>query len=224
MNVADLVEKRRAQWSELEFLCNQMEVRGRTRSGMSADLTRFSSLYRAACADLALADAYQLPPATVNYLHNLVARAHNRLYRSSSVTFKDLWDTVFLIAPQQIFADPCVRIAAVIFFGLFSLSAIIGTREEEYPEFVNQMVGSQQVDMMEEMHENPPWNNPGMGGSFSGAGQYISHNTGIGITCFSYGILLIPCIATLGYNAVTLGTVFGYMARESVPAGDNFLH
>ncbi len=45
---------------------------------------RFSALYRAACADLALADAYQLPAETVRYLHQLVGRAHKQLYRSRS--------------------------------------------------------------------------------------------------------------------------------------------
>ena len=37
--------------------------------------------------DLALADAYQLPPTTVEYLHQLVGRAHNQMYRGRGFNF-----------------------------------------------------------------------------------------------------------------------------------------
>jgi len=86
VKVADLLESRRAQWRELEELCSRLGGL-RSRNTPPELLTRFSTLYRAACADLALADAYQLPPATVGYLHQLVGRAHNQLYRSQALNF-----------------------------------------------------------------------------------------------------------------------------------------
>ena len=103
---------------------------------------RFSTLYRAACADLALADAYQLPPGTVTYLHRLVARAHNQLYRANKFEPSRWTDVVFREAPQQIFADPCVRVSALIFFGLFALSMYLGRNEDLFPGFAEAMVGS----------------------------------------------------------------------------------
>ena len=69
MKVAALLELRQQNWLELDRLCNQ------SRGQMDATaVARFAALYRAACADLALADAYQLPPNTVQYLHQLVGR------------------------------------------------------------------------------------------------------------------------------------------------------
>ena len=66
MKVVDLLESRRTEWRELEQLCARME--GRWRRKVSAETAlRFSALYRAACADLALADAYQFPPAAIDY-------------------------------------------------------------------------------------------------------------------------------------------------------------
>ncbi len=56
------------------------------------------------------------------------------------------------------------------------------------------------------------------------AAFYIRHNAGIGLQCFGFGPLIIPSLFTLGYNAVQLGAVFGYMARPDVDAGDNFFH
>jgi uncharacterized membrane protein SpoIIM required for sporulation len=228
MNVAKLLDKRRVQWSELENLCDAMEKSGRTDKAGGVHhrgaegVTRFSSLYRAACADLALADAYHLPPGTVTYLHRLVARAHNQLYRANKFEPSRLTEVLFHEAPQQIFADPCVRIATIVFFGLFALSMFMAWNEDLFPKFADSMVGTEQLEQMEEMYEKP------LVGSLdhyvSMSGFYIMHNTGIGLQCFAYGILIIPCLYNLAYNALTLGTVFGYMARPDAVGGDNFYH
>ncbi|TWT84522.1 hypothetical protein CA13_60010 [Planctomycetes bacterium CA13] len=228
MNVASILEKRRVQWNELERLCDAMENRGRTDNVSGGEhrgaqgVARFSTLYRAACADLALADAYQLPPNTVTYLHQLVARAHNQLYRATKFQPSSWIDVIFHDAPQQIFADPCVRVATLIFFGLFALSMYLGYNEALFPEFANAMVGASQLEQVEDMYEKP------LSGSLDHyvtmAGFYINHNTGIGLQCFAFGILIIPCVFILSYNAISLGTIFGYMARPDVTGGDHFFH
>lgn len=222
MNVAKVLEKRQQQWAELEKLCDMLEVRGKDRKHGAAGISRFATLYRAACADLALSDSYQLPPATVTYLHRLVARAHNRLYRASRIDPTTWADTVLRIAPQQIFMDPCVRVATFLFFGLFTLAALLGVNEQWFPDFVPQLVGQEQITQLETMYEKP------VSGSLDHyiamAGFYIMHNTGIGLQCFAFGILIIPCLFKLAFNAVTLGAMFGYMAREDSSGGDNFMH
>tara|TARA_R110002049_G_scaffold47902_1_gene138429 strand:- start:143436 stop:144536 length:1101 start_codon:yes stop_codon:yes gene_type:complete len=226
MNVAKLLEKRRGQWAELEKLCGAMETSGRTdRSGDAhhkgaAGISRFATLYRAACADLALADAYQLPPGTVSYLHRLVARAHNQLYRANRLDPSTWGDILFRDAPRQIFADPCVRIATIVFFGLFALSMFVAANEDMFPGFAERMVGEAALEQMEEMYDQP------LQGSLDHyvtmAGFYIQHNTGIGLKCFAYGIFIVPCLYTLAFNAISLGTVFGYMSRDGVEGSDNF--
>ncbi|MEM9827384.1 MAG: stage II sporulation protein M [Planctomycetota bacterium] len=228
MNIAKLLEKRRVQWDELEALCGVMELRGRTKSSVrgehrgAAGVTRFATLYRSACADLALADAYQLPPATVQYLHRLVARAHNQLYRSRRFQYERLAHTLFTAAPRQIFNDGCVRIAAIIFFGLFALSMVVARNEAMYPGFAESVAGTETLEQMEDMYEKP------VHGSLDHyvvmAAFYINHNTGIGLVCFGLGILIIPTLFKLAFNAVFLGTIFGYMGRDDVASGDNFLH
>ena len=226
MNVAKLLEKRHVQWSELERLCDAMEVRGRTeKTGFkhhqgAEGIARFSTLYRAACADLALADAYQLPPGTVTYLHRLVARSHNQLYRADKFEPQRWCTVLFETAPQQIFSDPCVRVATIVFFGLFALSMFLGLNDNVFPGFADRMVGAEALSQLEESFSLP------LEGSLdhyvSMSGFYIWHNTGIGLRCFAYGILLIPCLVTLAFNAIALGTMFGYMARPDTVGGDNF--
>ena len=228
MNVAALLEKRRPQWSELETLCDALETRGKVGSSAlprhrgSQGIARFSSLYRSACADLALADAYQLPPATVTYLHRLIARAHNQLYRANRFEPARWVDMMFHDAPQQIFADPCVKIATVVFFGLFALSMYLGFNEEKFPNFVESIVGIATIEQMEEMYEKPVQGS--MEHYVPMAGFYIMHNTGIGLRCFVFGLLVLPCLYVLSFNAISLGTIFGYMARPDAAGGDNFYH
>ena len=94
MKVSELLERRRQQWRNLEVLCHHLEHR-RLRALGGEGVLRFASLYRAACADLALADAYQLPPDTVQYLHQLVGRAHNQLYRSQTFRWREWGDEMF---------------------------------------------------------------------------------------------------------------------------------
>ena len=89
MKVAEIIEKRQPLWKELE----QLNARTGEKPGPET-AARFSSLYRAACADLALAEAYQLPPNTVDYLHRLVAKSHNQLYRGQKFRWRDWYDKI----------------------------------------------------------------------------------------------------------------------------------
>ena len=221
MNIVTLLDQRRRGWEELEQLCHDLEGRGRA-SGGAQRVARFATLYRSACADLALAEAYQLPPGTVEYLHRLVARAHNQMYRSQSFSLDLAAHILIHQAPKQIFADPCVRVCAILFFGLFWLAMILGMSEDRLPDFPERVVGHAALEQAEQSFSQP------IDGGFehyvTAASFYIRHNTGIGLKCFAYGILIIPCIFTLAYNAVALGTIFGYMARDSTSGGDNFFH
>src|SRR3954464_14564852 len=99
MKVAKLLDERRQNWRELELLCSQLEGNRMRKLGAPV-VSRFASLYRAACADLALADAYQLPPNTVQYLHQLVGRAHNQLYRSQSFQTSGWSQELFVDLPR----------------------------------------------------------------------------------------------------------------------------
>ncbi|OYP31719.1 stage II sporulation protein M [Rhodopirellula sp. MGV] len=225
MNVAKLLEKRRTDWSELEQLCEAMELRGRTDSlgakhRGARGITRFASLYRAACADLALADAYQLPPNTVTYLHRLVARAHNQLYRTQSASPVGWFRILFEEAPQRIFNDGCVRVATIVFFGLFAMAMIMGAAEDQFPLFAENVCGSEMLKKTEASFLEPL--NVAPQEYSARAAFYISHNTGIGLQCFAWGILLVPCLYTLAYNAVVLGATFGYMSRDGIDGADHF--
>ena len=154
MKIAEVLERRREGWAELEAMCNEMKLGKFSYKANGAKLVRFSSLYRAACTDLAMSDQYQLPPSTIEYLHRLVGRAHSQLYRSTAPRLDRILQYMFLIVPHAVFLDPCVILAALLFFGSFGLSAYIAYSTPEAREHANRVLGEEQIEMMEEMHSS----------------------------------------------------------------------
>lgn len=221
MKVAELLERRRQNWMELEKLCDRMAKRDVTPVD-AATTARFAAVYRAVCADLALADSYQLPQNTVQYLHRLVGRAHNQLYRSGRFDYERWLHVLFFEVPQTIFQDRCVQVAFLLFWGTFILSAWLAYSKDAWPEYAEQLLGSQ-IEDLEEMYKNPITGREG-DINFRMAATYIQRNTGIGLQCFSWGVLLIPGLLVTLFNAAFLGAAFGYMARPEVPGRENFFH
>jgi uncharacterized membrane protein SpoIIM required for sporulation len=217
MKVADLLESRRENWRRLERLC--LEIENRRGRLDSAALVRFGSLYRAACADLALADAYQLPPNTVQFLHQLVGRAHNQLYRSRAFNFAAWGREMLYGVPRRLFHDNCLRLAFAIFWGVFLLAMFLAYVSTDFAE---QVIGEESISMLEESFSDPiQGRDPNASGAM--AGFYIFNNAGIGLRCFAFGLLFgVGGMFVTVFNAAFLGAVFGYMARA--PQKDNFFH
>ncbi len=218
MNIGEFLDQRRENWQELERMCNQFRKLRATRD--ASVMIRFSELYRAACNDLAMADSYRLSPTTTAYLHQLVGRAHNQLYRAQRFQFQEWWRTIFYSAPKQIFADGCVHTCSMLFFGTFLLTAICAWSQNRFPNFAEFVLGQEAVDELEKMYDEP------LDANFEHyilmSSFYIRNNTGIGLQCFATGPLIVPTLFTLVYNAAHIGTAFGYMARSDVPQGENF--
>ena len=216
MKVAVLLEQRRQNWLELDRLCGER----RPKTMDAATVTRFAALYRAACADLALADAYQLPPNTVQYLHQLVGRAHNQLYRSRHFDLAAWGRTLLVDVPQHLFNDRCVQLAFALFWATFITSAAMAYYRADW---ASQVMPAGMMEMLEENFKDPIGNR-GASTNYTMAAFYIQHNTSIGLRCFAWGILVIPGLHETLTNALVLGASFGYMGRPDVPEGANFFN
>ncbi|MHC4402835.1 MAG: stage II sporulation protein M [Planctomycetota bacterium] len=218
MKLSELLKARLAHWQELETLCSQMEGRSRRRQN-AATVVRLSTLYRSACADLALADAYQLPPDAIHYLHGLVGRAHNQLYRSRTFNFST-WSRQLLVeVPRRLFSDNCLRLAFCIFWGVFLLSTMMAYSAPDYAERVagREWIMRLEEDFSQPITDQSPGSRAGM------AGFYILNNTSIGLQCFALGLLFgVGGLFVTVFNAAFLGAAFGHMA--TIPQGENFFH
>jgi uncharacterized membrane protein SpoIIM required for sporulation len=220
LKVVDLLETRRKNWQELETLCAQLASSVKTPAE-PAVIHRFAALHRAACADLALADSYQLPPATVQYLHQLVARAHSQLYRSRQFDFRAWLRLLLDDVPRRVVLDPCVWFCFAVFWGLFLLSAYLAY-DKDTPKSIREVILPPAFEnQLETMYENEISGRDPNQDLVASAG-YVQHNTTIGLRCFAFGLAVIPGIYEMITNAVILGAAFGHMARPDVPQGKNF--
>ena len=222
MKTAELLESRRANWQELERICNEMAGVGKKKRN-ARRIGRFAALYRATCADLALADSYQLPPRTVHYLHQLVARAHNQLYRSRRFDLATWGHEMFVAVPQRLFNDRCLQLSFVIFWTMFLIGMYLASDYGPNRKFAAAMVPPEMAQALGEMYKNPIGSEEGAHGfeSFA-AGRYVYHNASIGLMCFAMGLLFgIGGMFTLAFNAAFLGAVFGYMSTLK-PHSDHF--
>jgi uncharacterized membrane protein SpoIIM required for sporulation len=114
-----------------------------------------------------------------------------------------------------------VQAVALLFFGLFSLSAFFAYNEETFPQFAEQVIGPDQIAEMKRNFSEPLGRDVGSG--IVMVAFYIQHNTGIGLQCFALGPLILPGLFATVFNAVFLGACFGYMARPGVDGGEHFL-
>ncbi len=217
MKVSELLERRREQWRNLDELCRSLERRRARKLGGPA-IARFASLYRAACADLALADAYELPPEMIEYLHQLVGRAHNQLYRSQTFRWREWGRAMFVDLPRRLVGDRALWLAFAIFWGSFGLSLLLALGSRQYAERV---VGEGAMAQLQQSFSRPPEGRDASGAGLM-AGFYVMHNAGIGLRCFAAGLLLGVggLFATL-FNSVQLGAMFGFML--TVEERSNFL-
>jgi uncharacterized membrane protein SpoIIM required for sporulation len=225
MKVVDLLERRRPNWQELERLCDQVQGTA-GKSPTPADVSRLGALYRAACADLALAYSYQLPQNTVQYLHRLVGRAHNQLYRSRRFEFAKWVQILLFEVPKTIFHDRCVQVMFCLFWGLFMLSAYLAYSKAAWPDFAEQVLTADGIQSLEKMYEDPIDGTRRSGDTnMLMAGFYTQHNTGIGLQCFAWGLLVVPGMLVTMFNAISLGAAFGHMGQlyaNDVKTGEHF--
>src|SRR6516165_9243551 len=114
MRVVDRLTLREASWRELDQLIEKLS-RSRFRRPSAGDVLRLGQLYRGVCSDLMLAESFDLPRDTVTYLHALVGRAHNALYRAHGFQFHDVGRLLFDFAPSRLRTDPALRLAAAVF-------------------------------------------------------------------------------------------------------------
>lgn len=211
MNITALIESREKNWQELEAFVARLNSFGGRASLMPEEVARFTALHRAVCADLALCRSYRLPPGTIAYLNDLVGRSHNLLYTDQSVTLRSCLRMLIHEAPYRIFNDKTFWTAMLLFWGPFFLSWFLAATS---PGFAEKIVGQETLDAMEQMY-SISFEEMESSSRFGMVGFYIQHNASIGLMCFALGALfMVPGILITLFNAVQLGTIFGYMTHS----------
>jgi uncharacterized membrane protein SpoIIM required for sporulation len=213
MRVAERLAQRESAWRELDNLLIHLADR---RKLSATEVLRLGELYRSACTDLMLAEDHDLPRETVAHLQALVARAHNLVYRASGFQFRDLGRALFYWAPRRLRHDPALRLATLVFWGVFLFSALLSAAR---PDFAPPIVGESNLEQADHDFAQPLSGKRADGMERNDTfmtGFYIQHNATIGLQCYAWGILLgLGSLYQLFWNALQIGAIFGHMATQS---------
>src|SRR5271170_8011198 len=115
MTLGTFVRKNRPRWQRLETMLSFIEPRGPRKTDRPF-LRELSSLYRDTTGDLAFAQTHYGGTTLLLFLHQLVARAHNQIYRPHRFTPRQAMRFFFNEIPLAIRAHlQAVAWSAIIF-------------------------------------------------------------------------------------------------------------
>jgi uncharacterized membrane protein SpoIIM required for sporulation len=214
---------RQARWRELDSLLKQAAQRGLASLGPDG-LERLTLLYRTATADLAAAQSEGWPRAVVEYLNELVARAHALIYAVQPRSRLGLLTYFFGVVPltfrrrwRYVAASAGLNIA-------IALIAFLAVRQD--PALAHQWLGpfAEAVEDFARGHRaagayfaDQPLVKYLGGGALSAF--LFLHNLQVALAAFALGAL--PLVGTLGLfylllvNAMMVGVFLALGANEA---------
>jgi uncharacterized membrane protein SpoIIM required for sporulation len=101
MTLGNFVRKNRPHWQKLETMLGVIETRGPRKTDRPF-LRELSSLYRATTGDLAFAQTHYRGTTLLLFLHQLVARAHNQIFRPHRFSPQVVVHLFFHEVPQAV--------------------------------------------------------------------------------------------------------------------------
>ncbi len=115
MTLGTFVRRGRPRWQRLETMLGFIEAKGPRKTDRPF-LRELSSLYRATTGDLAYAQTHYRGTTLLLFLHQLVARAHNQIYRARRFSPAETGRFVFHDIPAAVRAHlQAVAWSAIIF-------------------------------------------------------------------------------------------------------------
>ncbi len=206
------INEHKDNWQRLEDLLDLMgvaSIRGLSR----AEVRELGELYRRAAADLAIARAETRDPKLVNYLNNLVIRAHGKIYRAEGQGINLVWQFFSKDFPRAF--RRTWRYTAIAFgvFLFFSIVSFILCYTD--PKFADEL-GVSQVRYMAQ--DDMKWWLRLNEANQVGSSQILTNNILVALLAFAYGAFF--CIGTLyilASNGLSIGGVLGvcYQANPS---------
>jgi uncharacterized membrane protein SpoIIM required for sporulation len=130
MTLGTFVRRGRTRWQRLETMVAVIEARGPRKTDRPF-LRELSSLYRATTGDLAYAQTHYRGTTLLLFLHQLVARAHNQIYRARRFTPATIVRLVFQGIPAAVRGHlQAVAWSAII----FTLGIALGLSAVQFDE------------------------------------------------------------------------------------------
>src|SRR6478672_12332865 len=205
----EFVAARQRDWDELDQLLSQG---GGFRKLPPASIARAAGLYRAVSSDLMRAESAGYSPDVIALLDGLAARAHNTLYSAPPYRLRAVWELIAADFPRTLRRYGRFFALAI---ALFVLPGAVGfTGAVKSRAFALRILSPDMVEQMEKAYAEGFGKGREAGVNTAMAGFYVYNNVGIAFRCFATGVLFgLGSLFFLLYNGLTIGAVFGAVAR-----------
>lgn len=209
------LEQHKGNWERLEDLLSMLNGTG-LRGLSRMEVREFGELYRRAAADLAIARAETRDPKLINYLNNLVIRAHGRIYRAEGQGVGLIWK-FFAADLPQIFRRNFryMALACAVYFS-FAIFGFISTWiDTDFTHFV--MLSG----VTSEITAGNQWWKSLNDANQIGATHILSNNILVTMRVFAMGAFLgIGAFYDLAFEGARLGSVFAACYKLNPPFGN----
>lgn len=198
------IEKRKANWKRLEELIEQARSMHGLRRLSRDEVRELGRSYRRAATDLAIARVESRDQRLVNYLNNLVIRAHGMIYRTDSKGVRGILDFYRFEFPAVFRRTFIYTVATFLTFIAVSISSFIATwRNDDFADFA-----SLPRPAVQKIKENKRWWDDLNKEAPVGAAMIIFNNTSIGLLTFSLSVFpVVGTVYVLTPSALMFGSV-----------------
>ena len=208
------IEQKKDDWQRLEDILELQK--GDRLGGLSKlEVREFGELYRRAAADLATARAETRDPKLINYLNNLVIRAHGKIYRAEGQGAKMIAKFFFEELPQTFRANFSYMVVAFGIFAGFAVFGFISTWINiDFTHFV--MLSG----VTDEIRANHQWWLSLNDANQIGSSHILTNNILVTMRVFAMGAFFgVGAIYDLAFEGARLGSVFGACYSIDPPFG-----
>jgi uncharacterized membrane protein SpoIIM required for sporulation len=198
------IEKRKANWKRLEELIRRGR-RARGLRGFSREEVReLGRIYRRAASDLAIARVESRDQRLVNYLNNLVIRAHGEIYRTESKGTRAIFNFYCYEFPAIFRRTYRFTLAVFIIFMAISVLSFVATyRNDDFSEFAYLSSG-----LVKSIKEHKMWTDVLNEIAPFGAAYIMTNNIKVGFVTFALSILpVLGTVAALMPSALMFGAL-----------------
>lgn len=213
MNAERFTETRRADWQALSLLLDRGQNSPQALS--PADVLELSRLYRAATADLALAQRDFPRHQVTRYLNQLVARGHAIVYQGEPLAWQRLRRFATAGFPRAVRqTGPFILTAAL----LFILPALLaGLLTNWNPEAAQWLLPPQVQQLIPQIEEQQLWTDIAVEERPYASGFIMRNNIQVTFLAFSGGMLAgLLTVYIMVLNGLLLGGLTGLTAHHGV--------
>ena len=136
MSSERFIKERKRAWQRLEHLLGRLSLSSLRQMGRE-EVRELGRIYRRTASDLAIARAESRDPRLVNYLNNLVIRAHGRIYRADAQGRRRLWEFFTQGFPRTFRRTWRYTALAFVVFWACAVVGFVGTqRDADFSELL----------------------------------------------------------------------------------------